>query len=153
MAFIKNPLTYDESREIVGYSDDLEDRIESGIDDLSTNLITTGSNANGRWTKFPDGTVIMQHIYIDNNVTHNAPRFTWTPPLENCTDMVLFHSAHGNNKNNAVIEVQSDVFARSSNILDYYALPPTIYARGAFTNVGSGTARVQINMMIIGRWK
>ena len=40
-------------------------------------LITSGSNANGNWTKFPDGTLICKHSGV---FAGGAVAYTWTFP-------------------------------------------------------------------------
>ena len=52
MAFQKNPLTDGEKQKLSVYSNDLENRIESAT------TLNSGSNTNGKWIKFDDGTAI-----------------------------------------------------------------------------------------------
>lgn len=91
MAFIKNPLTYDELREIVEYSDDLETR----VDDAFGDVIGTGTNADGTYIKYANGilecfktlssngpTVSYQGQYISSAMSWQFPyAFYNEPPL------------------------------------------------------------------------
>lgn len=44
MAFVKDPLNATNPREIIEYSQDLEDRIEVGFDDVADYIVEQGSN-------------------------------------------------------------------------------------------------------------
>src|SRR5690554_3640183 len=89
MTFVKDLLNATTPREIIEYSQDLEDSVENGfddVDDITTslsgdvntlndfmeNVIESGSNTNGSWVKFIDGTMIaymsVEDISVDTPV-------------------------------------------------------------------------------------
>lgn len=75
MVFNKKPLEAQD--ELIPYSVDLEDRVEGGFD---ATKIESGSNSNGSWIKFPDGTMIVRNSITLHYLANAYVQSTWYFP-------------------------------------------------------------------------
>lgn len=81
MAFNKDPLAAGNDRDIIEYSNDLENRVEGAT------TLNSGSDTNGKWIKFDDGTAIYHGSFsYSGGATRSAGSYLYrnttpiTPP-------------------------------------------------------------------------
>ena len=103
MAFNKKPLKAQD--ELIPYSVGLEDRVESGFE---ATKIESGSNSNGSWTKFPDGTLLQRksNMRTDNGTAYNLSIYWNFPTSFVNTDYQVLPTLLSSTPSNA----QRDIF-------------------------------------------
>ena len=99
-------------------------------------LIETGSNANGKYTKFPDGTLICTHTVNSSSSGFSA----WVYPSAFLVDSV--NSLQGTISTTAATSPESVHFDTYWNTTAYFAAATT-----------SGVATRTCFLTAIGRWK
>ena len=146
MTFVKDPLNATEPREIIEYSQDLENRVEEGFDNVDEQLneipadggITSGSNDYGYWTKFPDGTLINRGSVTMAHADSDHRTYTITFPL----------AFVDTNYNPSVVPNAGGIANFGAVLTDSY----TTTTMGVSVTRRS-TANLEMTWLVIGRWK
>lgn len=96
IVFEKNPLNYDELREIVEYSDDLENRI------YGSTVVERGSNSNGTYIKYGDGIVLMMcSAEYPNEVSGTHQKYVQYPITLTSYPIIVIPTIRGRNSTDA----------------------------------------------------
>ncbi len=98
--------------------------------------IESGSNANGSWTKFPDGTLICIHSDADDS----GSTIPWTYPVPFTEVPVVQIAFNGSTPGYYSVQVSSILTASCS------------YIKGLTSGVAT-TDGINVQLTAIGRWK
>lgn len=140
MAFIKKPMSDNDNRLLKDIHNDLENRTEEAFDATE---IQSGSNSNGSWIKFPDGTMICYSPNLiqrpDGNERESG---SWIYPaaFTNTPNITSFAGVAGTSTHLIGVGYNNSVTTRT--VLGYVV-----------ENKYSSPLNIYLNFQAIGRWK
>ena len=106
-------------------------------------IVESGTNENGRYIKFGDGTMICFINSRQTKTVGGGGQFSWVYP-STFIDKNVSIACHGNSVNQSYFFVLQNTGTTTSEAV--------MAARTATSGVSAGTS-IDVNMIAIGRWK
>ena len=151
MAYNKKYAELGES--VIDYVNNRDDAIKQGFD----TLITGGTNSDGSWIKFPDGTMICWHNISLGDIT-SLGKGTWEDPYRTPASVNVWNfpmSFISRPQVHAQLDNQIDTWHAKSAFVSFVR-PGTHSVRGIQAirpNGASTSAIIDCSLIAIGRWK